>query len=171
MQVRIWFCGFLFVVSALTAALGLRMTATPGVASADEHAQGKDAKAAPTSFKDVVPVEQSMHELMEYVFEEPFKRLKANLPGETHDRAYFRALKSDSLILAEGGNMLLMRLPKEDAAAWAELSLAVRGEATALYQAGRAKDVDAARKLFKSMVLKCNACHDQFAAGEHQLEP
>jgi hypothetical protein len=112
-----------------------------------------------------------MHELMEYVFEEPYKRLKVTLPGETQDRAYFRALKSDSLILAEGGNMLLMRLPKEGAEAWTELALAVRGEATALYKAGKAKDVEGARKLFSSMVLKCNACHDKFAEGEHQLEP
>jgi hypothetical protein len=155
----------LFVTASLFA--GSRLSSVSSAQAEEKAAE----EQAPTSFKNVEPVEPSMHELMEYVFEEPYKRLKATLPGETQDRAYFRELKSDSLILAEGGNMLLMRLPKEDAEAWTELSLAVRGEATALYKAGKAKDVEGARKLFGSLVLKCNACHDKFAGGEHQLEP
>jgi len=168
MKTRCRFVG-LFVLSAVVAAAVCYRTSTSTAQAADQPAA--KAEAAPTSFKNVEPVEPSIHELMEYAFEEPYKRLKANLPGETADRAYFRALKSDALILAEGGNMLLMRLPKEDVEAWTELSLAMRGEATLLYKAGKAKDVEGARKLFASLVLKCNACHDKFAAGEHQLAP
>ena len=162
--------GMLAFFSVLAVMTGLRIDWAPPALVSEAAAEDKPAaESPPTSFENVVPVERSIHELMEYVFEEPYKRLKANLPGETHDRAFFRALKSDSLILAEAGNMLLMRLPKEDAATWTELSLAVRGEATDLYNASKAKDVPAARKLFSSLVKKCNACHDHFADGEHQL--
>ena len=64
------------------------------------------------------PVEESMHEFMEYVFQPTYKRLKTQMAAEEKNNAAWKAVKSDSLILAESSNLLLLRLPKEDAKAW-----------------------------------------------------
>ncbi|HEY1068667.1 MAG TPA: hypothetical protein VGE52_21265 [Pirellulales bacterium] len=117
------------------------------------------------------PVEKSMHEFMEYLFQPTYKRLKPAMAAAPADNAGWKAIKADSLILAEGGNLLLMHTPKEDGAAWDEMSGAVRESGAALYQAARKKDYPTARQHYETMLKKCNACHDKFADGEHQLAP
>jgi hypothetical protein len=52
-----------------------------------------------------------------------------------------------------------------------EWSVAVRATGGDLYQAAKKKDFPAARKHYETMLTKCNACHTQFAHGEHQLSP
>ena len=116
-------------------------------------------------------VEKDMHEFMEYVFQPTYLRLKQAMAAEPADNKAWKPIKADSLILAEGGNLLLMRAPEKDAAAWNELSAAVRDAGAGLYAAAKKKDFQAARPHYEQMLKKCNACHDQFADGEHQLAP
>jgi len=120
---------------------------------------------------DIVPVEPSMHEFMEYVFEPPYKRLKAQLATEPADRTAWKAIQSDSLILAEACNLLTGRPPEEDAAEWVALSKQVRESGGHLYAAAKKKDAAETRKQWTGMLENCNACHKQFAGGEHMLEP
>lgn len=117
------------------------------------------------------PVESDMHEFMEYVFQPTFKRLKPVMAAEPTDNQGWKAMKSDSLILAESGNLLLMRPSQDDAADWMKHSVHVRDFGGQLYRAAQAKDFVAARKHYESMVQQCNACHEQFAGGEHILAP
>ncbi|REJ93934.1 MAG: hypothetical protein DWQ34_01435 [Planctomycetota bacterium] len=117
------------------------------------------------------PVESDMHEFMEYVFQPTFKRLKPAMAEEPVDNQAWKAIKADALILAEGGNLLLMRQPEEDAADWTEHSVQVRQYGGELYRAAKAKDYAKARGHYESMVKNCNACHEQFAGGEHILAP
>jgi hypothetical protein len=118
-----------------------------------------------------VPVEESMHEFMEYVFEPAYKRLKVAMAAAPADNAGWKAIKGDSLPLAEAGNLLLTRLPDDDADAWAGHSAKVRDFGGQLYGAAKKKDFPAARKAYESMIQNCNACHDQFAGGAHILKP
>jgi hypothetical protein len=117
------------------------------------------------------PVESDMHEFMEYLFQPPFKRLKSAMAAESVDSRDWKAIKSDSLILAESGNLLLDRLPEADAADWIQHSVQVREFGGQLYRAAKAKDYANARKHYESMITNCNACHQQFADGEHILAP
>ena len=117
------------------------------------------------------PVVDSMHQLMEYVFELPYERLKKQMAEEPKDKSGWKIVKSDSLILAEAENLLLMRAPEEDSQEWNNLSVATRDLGGRLYQAARGHDYKAARQHYNAMVAKCNACHTKFADGEHQLEP
>lgn len=117
------------------------------------------------------PVESDMHEFMEYVFQPTFKRLKPAMAAAPADNAAWKAIKSDSLILAEGGNLLLIRQSDDDAADWVSHSVQVRDFGGELYRAAKAKDYTTARKQYESMVQNCNACHEQFAGGEHILTP
>jgi hypothetical protein len=124
---------------------------------------------APTS--QTQPVEKDMHEFMEYVFQPTYKRLKASMASEPADNNAWKGIKADALTLAEGGNLLIIRKPKEDAAAWDDLSTAVREAGGSVYQAAKKKDYKSARQHYEGMLKQCNACHDKFAEGEHQLSP
>jgi hypothetical protein len=117
------------------------------------------------------PVEEDMHEFMEYAFQPAYLRLQAAMAAEPKDNAGWKPIKAESLVLAEGGNLLLIRPSAEDARAWNEHSIKVRQLGGELYAAARKRDFAAARKHYEAMLVRCNACHDQFAGGEHQLEP
>jgi hypothetical protein len=140
------------------------------VAGFDRPDAGRIA-AEPTAGPKPAPVEESMHEFMEYVFEPAYKRLKVAMAAAPADNAGWKAIKGDSLPLAEAGNLLLTRLPDDDAAAWAGHSVKVRDFGGQLYGAAKKKDFPAARKAYESMIQNCNACHEQFAGGSHILKP
>lgn len=156
------------------AVLGM-LVAAAGTASLVSHSAASAASAAADDKDSGQPaaVEGDMHEFMEYVFEPPYKRLKAGLAAapEAADRNAWKGLKSDALILAEAANLLLHRPPEERAADWHKNALAVRQQGGELYQAAKKRDADLTRKHFAAMLKKCNHCHDDFADGEHQLAP
>ncbi len=119
----------------------------------------------------VTPVEADMHEFMEYVFEPPYKRLKAALATAPMDNSVWKGVKSDALILAESGNLLFGRSAAEDSKDWDRHAEAVRMQGGLLYQAAKKKDAPEARKRWEALLTSCNACHNQFAGGEHILTP
>jgi len=129
------------------------------------------AQDAPSAKPSVASVEKDMHEFMEYVFEPTYNRLKAHMATEPADTPAWKGIKSDSLILAESGNLLLGRLPEEGGADWMQFSVQVRDLGGQLYQAAKKKDYRSARQHYTTMLTKCNACHEKFAGGEHQLAP
>lgn len=131
----------------------------------NELPASKLADAAPE------PVEESMHEFMEYVFQPTYKRLKVSMAAEPKDNAGWKPIKADGLSLAESANLLLMRTPDEGGAAWDKFSVAVRATGGEFYQAARKRDYAAAKKSYVAMLNNCNACHEQFAGGKYQLQP
>ncbi|QDT43709.1 hypothetical protein Pan241w_38110 [Gimesia alba] len=118
-----------------------------------------------------VPVEPDMHEFMEYVFQPTYRRLKKSLATEPDNNQIWKAIKSDSLILAEGGNLLLLHKPENDRTDWDQHSIQVRQFGGQLYKAAKVKDYQASKAKFALMLKNCNACHKQFDNGKHQLKP
>ena len=116
-------------------------------------------------------VEPDVHEFMEYAFDPVFKVLKATMQSEPQNRKGWVPLKSTALLLAENGNLLMLRAPEENSAEWNKLSAELRQQGKPLYQAAKKRDFDATRKEYKAIVANCNACHQSFADGEHMLEP
>jgi hypothetical protein len=108
---------------------------------------------------------------MEYVFQPTYRRLKVSMAQEPADNSGWKAIKSDSLILAESCNLLFARTPDEDGADWNKHAAASRTDGAALYQAARAKDFAKATASYKAMLENCNACHRQFENGKHILQP
>lgn len=129
------------------------------------------ARKATSATNGPHPVDDDMHHFMEYVFEPNYKRLKGGMANAPNDKKAWKAIKGDALTLAECANLLLMRVPDEDADTWRKLSVAVRMHGGELYQAARKSDYATARKQYVSMLNKCNSCHKQFADGKHQLAP
>lgn len=117
------------------------------------------------------PVEDDMHEFMEYVFQPPYKRLKAAVAVSEKDNATWKSIKSDALILAEAGNLLLERAPDSDAADWNKHSVSSRDFGGQLYRAAKEKNEAKMQQAYKSMLESCNACHKQFSGGDPELKP
>ena len=150
--------------------LGLLVTGRIVFGPSVEVAKSAFAQEAPPEDKAVEP---DMHEFMEYVCEPPYKRLQTQIaaaPAAT-DRGAWKGIKSDALILAESGNLLLRRPPEKDAAAWIAHSKKVRDTGALLYAAAKKKDAVETRKRWEGLLENCNACHTQFADGEHMLKP
>lgn len=147
---------------------GLILIVSLGSLIVARHRTSAAEGAASASAK---PVEPDMHEFMEYAFEPAYKRLKLAMAAEPADKSGWKGIKADSLVLAEGGNLLLLRRPRENVATWNELSAAVRNSGGLLYQAAKQRDFAAAREHYQLMLKNCNVCHNEFAGGEHQLEP
>ena len=142
-------------------AWGLAAPAEPPAVRAEEK--------APAAAQ--VPVDVNMHDFMEGVFQAPYRRLKTAMAAEPKDAAAWKAVRSDALILAEGGNLLLLRKPAKDAEEWVKYSAASRDAGAELVKAAKAKDYPAAKKAYESMLTHCNACHKKFEDGKHILTP
>ena len=152
-----WLCS---IVALGATAVALSWLAGPLPAAAP------DKQATP-----LAPVEDDPHEFMEYAFEPFFHALKDSLSTAPKDRAAWKPVKANALILAENGNLLMLRAPKEESAAWNQLSADLREAGRELYQAAKQRDYKLARPRYEAFVAKCNACHEKFADGEHLQKP
>ena len=139
------------------------------VYSTPNEAQGGFSPIASTD--DPTPVEESMHEFMEYVFQPTYLRLKASMVAVPADNKGWKALKSDALILAESCNLLFARKPDEHGEDWTSHAMAAKTHGAELYKAAKEKNFEAATSAYKAMLNNCNACHKQFEDGKHILQP
>ena len=128
-----------------------------------------DARANASAKPEVV--EKSMHEFMEYVFQPTYKRLRASMQAEPVGKNGWKSIKSDSLILAESCNLLLLRAPEEDRGTWNQITVETRQLGGELYHAAAKSDFATATSKYQAMLTKCNACHASFADGKYQLKP
>jgi len=159
---------FAACLAAFAASCGWSVWGPSSVARAENVQQDDPAPRA---------VDPSMHEFMEYVFEPAYKRLKVDMAKKPADRRGWKGIKGDAMTLAEGGNLLLHRLPEKTNAAntknadWTKYSVQVRKHGGDLYRAAKKMDYETATASYKTMLTSCNACHTQFADGKHQLKP
>lgn len=154
--------------SVCLAALGV--AAAVVLISSDPATAGYSPLAA-SADGEVAPVEDSMHEFMEYVFQPTYLRLKASMAAAPADNNGWKAVKSDSLILAESCNLLFVRTPDEHGEDWVKHAIASKSSGAELYKAARSKDFAAATAAYKTMLDNCNGCHKQFEDGKHKLKP
>jgi mono/diheme cytochrome c family protein len=163
------------LVLGCVACIGMVNWKSPNLANATGAAEvraGQDEPASePATELELKPVDVTMHDFMEGAFQFPYRRLKELMATEPTALPAWKAIRSDALILAEGGNLLLIRTPKEDGADWNRYSIESRDAGQAMIKAAKKKDFEKTTEYYKQMLVHCNACHDQFANGKHQLEP
>jgi hypothetical protein len=149
-------------------------TALLSLAAAFQSSHSNAAVYSPVpspSAGDVVPVEDSMHEFMEYVFQPAYLRLKQSMASAPADNKGWKAIKADSLTLAESCNLLFSRKPEEHGEDWVRHAKASREQGASLYKAAKEKNFESATASWKSMLDSCNSCHKQFEEGKHILTP
>lgn len=91
-------------------------------------------------------------------------KLLANKPKDAEGWAFARG---QALLLAETGNLLMMRPPKARAGedAWMTHATDLRESATSLARAAGAKDYLQARTALAGVANACNRCHQSFRVG------
>lgn len=99
---------------------------------------------------------------MEYVHEPVIGDLKAAMAHAPTDDDGWEAIESSALIMAESGNLLLLRGPSEHRDLWVKASIGLREAGADLYHAAQKKDYKAARANFKLMAAQCMECHKHF---------
>ena len=159
----------MYKLVTVSAAIGALFLLAAGLLMLDSQVPTTAAAQAGKE-KSAAPVEDDMHEFMEYVFEPTYLRLKEQMAVEKKDRPVWKKIKSDALILAEGGNLTLM-CSANDSPEWAEFWHFGGEFGGQLYQAAKKNDAAAASKNYTAMLGQCNACHKKFAGGKHQLKP
>ncbi len=161
------------VMVATAVVLNLTPSLTSYAQSSAEQSSTQRSEAAADEY--LMPVEKDPHEFMEYVFQPTYRSLKAAMAdsrdAETKDDASWESIQSGSLILAEDGNLLLLRGPQEQRAKWIEHATTVRRIGGELYRAAKEKKANKSQQLYRTLLDNCNSCHEQFAGGKPQLKP
>ena len=153
-----------FIATSMTALLAAGMLLS-------QRARSEAKQDSPAHQQALVPVESDVHEFMEYAFEPFFEQLKASLQQAPADRKSWVPVKANALVLAEAGNLLMLRGPEEHQQQWDALAVDLRDHGQTLYQAAKKRDYAVAREAYVTFVAKCNACHEKFADGEHIQQP
>lgn len=117
------------------------------------------------------PVDVNMHDLMEGMFQLPYRRLKTAMEKEPTDPPAWKAMRSDALILAEASNLLILRKPETDVPAWVKYSVDSRDAGAEIVKAAKKQDFAASKAAYIKMLDHCNGCHKQFEKGKHMLKP
>jgi hypothetical protein len=101
--------------------------------------------------------------LMEALTEPNFRGLEKLLETRPANTEAWTFARGQALIIAETGNLLMLRQPRGDGkAAWLQRAAEVRGAATRLARAAAARDYDLSRSVLASLANACNHCHQTF---------
>lgn len=103
--------------------------------------------------------------LMEGLDGANFKGLDRLLRDKPADDETWTFLRGQALLIAETGNLLMLRPPKNEGRdAWMDRSAELRESATALARAAAAHDFDKSQRGLIKMANVCNRCHLTFRA-------
>ena len=105
--------------------------------------------------------------LMEGLTRPNFDGLVRTLADRPREAEAWTFARGQALLVAESGNLLLMRPPKARAAqdAWMARATEVRESATRLARSAAARDYPAARADLANLANACNKCHSTFGVA------
>jgi uncharacterized membrane protein len=105
--------------------------------------------------------------LMEGIADPNAKALGKLFAAKPKDAEAWALARGQALLLAETGNLLMMRPPKTKASedSWLTHAGDLRESATALARAAAAKDYLQARTALAGVANACNRCHQTFRVG------
>lgn len=125
-----------------------------------------ESQPAPRNAKAIVPKLEAVAEtplLMEGLLQPNFRGLEKILRGVPKDAETWTFARGQSLLIAETGNLLLLRPPREKGQeAWANRSVELRDAATRLARFAAEKDTIRARTSLVEVADVCNRCHESF---------
>jgi hypothetical protein len=101
--------------------------------------------------------------LMEGLLQANLRGLEKNLRQPPADQETWTFVRGEALLIAETGNLLMLRPPKfEGQEAWLAAAAEIREKATGLAKSAAARDIDHCRKVLTEMAGTCNRCHQTF---------
>jgi hypothetical protein len=101
--------------------------------------------------------------LMEGLTDSNFRGLEKILTKKPTDAEAWTFARGQALLLAESGNLLMMRPPKNQGQdAWLERARDLRDAATLLARSTSARDYNKSREGMDRVATACNQCHKTF---------
>lgn len=101
--------------------------------------------------------------LMEGLLQANFRGLEKNLRQPPTDQETWTFIRGQALLIAETGNLLMLRPPRiEGQDAWLASAAELRVKATALAKSAAVRDADQCRRALTEMAGTCNRCHQTF---------
>ncbi len=91
--------------------------------------------------------------------------IERNPPQNDRD---WETLQLQALMLAESGNLLMMKGRAKNQGQWMKDARALVDAGTAAVKATRAKDIQAVLALNEQIVNSCITCHRQFRSGRRE---
>jgi hypothetical protein len=141
-----------FVIAALAVPLVFAAPAVPQLLPRNRPAPGpKPEPVAETKL------------LMEGLLQANFRGLEKNLRQPPTDQETWTFIRGQALLIAETGNLLMIRPPKiEGQDAWMASAAELREKATAIARAAGTRDADRTRRGLADLATTCNRCHQSF---------
>jgi hypothetical protein len=101
--------------------------------------------------------------LMEGLLQANVRGLEKNLRQPPADSETWTFVRGQALLIAETGNLLLLRPPKSGGQdAWLANATELREKGTALARAAASRDADRTRRALVDLGGTCNRCHQAF---------
>jgi Cytochrome C' len=101
--------------------------------------------------------------LMEGMAQANFNGLERLLKDKPADNETWAFARGQALLIAETGNLLMLRPPKNPGeTAWMDHSRELRDAATALAKNTAARDYEGSRNALGDLAVSCNRCHQTF---------
>lgn len=130
-------------------------------------AAGSQAPSGPQPASKFKPSLQPVAEtrlIMEGLANANFRGLEKLLKQEPAGVDAWTFARGQALLIAETGNLLMMRPPKGEAQGiWFDRATNLRSTATQLAAAASAKDYVKTKALFMTLGKACNSCHQAFS--------
>jgi hypothetical protein len=104
--------------------------------------------------------------LMEGLLQANVRGLEKNLRQPPADAETWTFVRGQALLIAETGNLLMLRPPKAGGQdAWMAAASELREKATALAKVAAVRDADKGRRGLVDLAGTCNRCHQTFQVG------
>ena len=100
--------------------------------------------------------------LMEALNQANFRGLEKLLSQKPRDVEAWTFARGQALLIAETGNLLLLRPPRQGQTVWMDRAADLRTVATRLARAAAAEDYDRSRSGLAELAKCCNRCHQAF---------
>ena len=120
------------------------------------------ARPAPGPAPKLVPVAETKL-VMEGVAQANYLGLERNLKQQPADREAWTFVRGQALLVAESGNLLMIRPPRnEGQTAWMQRATDLREAAATLAKHAGSRDYDRAKAALADVATACNRCHQTF---------
>jgi Cytochrome C' len=145
-------------LAALLSALALAMTWSAG-AQERIAAPGAGAKAAPPRLTPVAETKL----VMEGVALANYQGIDGHLKKKPEDAETWKFVRGQALLVAESGNLLMIRPPKNNGqTVWMQRAADLREAATTLARHAANRDYERSKAALADVTNTCNRCHQTF---------
>ncbi len=123
-------------------------------------------KAQQSSEVRMIPIAETKL-IMEGIIHNNFRALEKTLRGKPNGEEAWLIIRGQALLIAESGNLLLLRPPKnEGKASWYNQSLVLRNTAKLIGEYASDRKLIEVRDQFAKLSNVCNSCHQKFQVKE-----